>query len=44
MLLGTLGDSLLQNLLTGNGKIRSSEGTIKLVETPLHPLTNLFQN
>ena len=27
MLLGTLGASLLGNLLTGRGKIRASEGT-----------------
>ena len=29
MLLDTLGASLLGNLLTGNGKIRSSEGTMR---------------
>ena len=28
MLLGTLGASLLENLLTGKGTIRSDEGTI----------------
>ena len=27
--LGTLSDSLLENLLTGNGAIRASEGTIR---------------
>ena len=30
MLLGTLGTSLLGNLLTGKGKIRASEGTIRV--------------
>ena len=29
MLLGTLGASLLGNLLTGKGTIRAGEGTIK---------------
>ena len=29
MLLGTLGASLLGNLLTGKGKISASEGTIR---------------
>ena len=29
MLLGTLGASLLANLLTGTGKIRAGEGTIR---------------
>ena len=29
MLLGTLGASLLRNLLTGKGTIRAGEGTIK---------------
>ena len=29
MLLGTLGASLIGNLLTGKGKIRSGEGTIR---------------
>ena len=29
MLLGTLGASLLRNLLTGKGKIRAGEGTIR---------------
>ena len=29
MLLGTLSASLLGNLLTGKGKIRAGEGTIK---------------
>ena len=29
MLLGTLGDSLLGNLLTGKGKFRAGEGTIR---------------
>ena len=30
MLLGTLGTSLLGNLLTGKGKIRDGEGTIRV--------------
>ena len=29
MLLGTLGASLLRNLLTGKGTIRAGEGTIR---------------
>ena len=29
MLLGTLGASLLRNLLTGKGTIRTGEGTIR---------------
>ena len=29
MVLGTLGDSLLRNLLTGKGKIRAGEETIR---------------
>ena len=29
MLLGTLGASLLGNILTGKGKIRAGEGTIR---------------
>ena len=29
MLLGTLGASLLGNLLTGKGTIRASEGTVR---------------
>ena len=32
MLLGTLGASFLANLLTGKGKIRAGEGTIRLGE------------
>ena len=32
MLLGTLDVSLLQNLLTGKGKIRASEGAIRAVQ------------
>ena len=32
MLLGTLGDSLLGNLLTGKGTIRAGEGTIRTGE------------
>ena len=32
MLLGTLGASLLRNLLTGKGTIRSSEGTMRAGE------------
>ena len=30
MVLGTLGASLSRNLLTGKGKIRAGEGTIKV--------------
>ena len=30
MLLGTLGASLLRNLLTGKGTIRAGEGTIRV--------------
>ena len=49
MLLGTLGASLLGNLLTGKGFVRAGEGTIragygssikKKALIPLHPLTN----
>ena len=43
MLLGTLGASLLGNLLTGRGLIRASEGTVRTGENVLmlpHPLTN----
>ena len=32
MLLGTLGASLLRNLLTGRGVIRAGEGTIRAGE------------
>ena len=32
MLLGTLGDSLLGNLLTGKGTIRARKGTIRSSE------------
>ena len=47
MLLGTLGASLLGNLLTGKGTVRAGEGTtrarkgiIKKALMPRHPLTN----
>ena len=47
MLLGTLGASLLGNLLTGKGTVRDGEGTIRAGERilrkaliPPHPLTN----
>ena len=39
MLFGTLGASLLGNLLTGKGFVRAGEGTIRA--GPPHPLTNL---
>ena len=32
MLLGTLGDSLLRNILTGKGTIRTNEGTIRAAQ------------
>ena len=32
MLLGTLGASLLENLLTGKGRIKASKGKIRAVE------------
>ena len=45
MLLGTLGASLLENVLAGKGVIRAGEGTVrdlqfkkKLIQA--HPLTN----
>ena len=51
MLLGTLGASLLGNLLTGKGIIRASEGIVRAGEgskkkklnllLPFHPLTNI---
>ena len=50
MLLGTLGTSLLGNLLTGRkgivrageGVIRAGEGVVKLNSLlPFHPLTNI---
>ena len=47
MLLGTLGGSLLGNLLTEKGTVRAGEGTIRAGEgikknalMPPHPLTN----
>ena len=47
MLLGTLGASLLANLLTGKGIVRAGKGTVREGEgikkkalMPLHPLTN----
>ena len=48
MLLGTLGASLLGNLLTGKGTVRAGEGTVRAGEgikkkkalIPPHPLTN----
>ena len=46
MLLGTLGASLLGNLLTGKGSVRSGEGFLRAGEgikkalIPPHPLTN----
>ena len=47
MLLGTLGASLLGNLLTGKGTVRAGEGTMRAGEgiekkalMPPHPLTN----
>ena len=35
MLLGTLGASLLGNLLTGKGTIRAGEGTVKAGEATI---------
>ena len=43
MLLGTLGASLLGNLLTGKRTIRTGEGTVRAGQDflmPPHPLTN----
>ena len=47
MLLGTLGASLLGNLLTGKGIVKAREGTVRAGEgikkkalTPVHHLTN----
>ena len=49
MLLGTLGASLLGNLLTGKGIMRAGEGIVRADEgakknltslLPFHPLTN----
>ena len=52
MLLGTLGASLLRNLLTGKGTVRAGEGvvgagygsSIKKALIPPHPLTNFQIN
>ena len=50
MLLGTLGASLLGNLLTGKGIIRAGDGIVRAGEgskkklnslLPFHPLTNI---
>ena len=40
MLLGTLGTSLLGNLLSGKRIVRAREGIKKKSLMPLHPLTN----
>ena len=40
MLLGTLGASLLGNLLLGKGFLRAGEGIKKKSLIPPHPLTN----
>ena len=40
MLLGTLGASLLGNLLSGKGIVRAGEGIKKKSLMPPHPLTN----
>ena len=40
MLLGTLGGSLLENLLSGKGFLRAGEGIKKKSLMPAHPLTN----
>ena len=40
MLLGTLGASLLGNLLSGKGFLRAGEGIKKKSLMPAHPLTN----
>ena len=40
MLLGTLGTSLLGNLLTAKGTVRAGEGIKKKALMPPHPLTN----
>ena len=53
MLLGTLGASLLGNLLTGKGMMRAGEGIVRAGEgakknlnslLPFHPLTNIEIN
>ena len=53
MLLGTLGASLLGNLLTGKGMMRAGEGIVRADERakktlnsllPFHPLTNIEIN
>ena len=53
MLLGTLGASLLGNLLTGKGMMREGEGIVRAGEgakknlnslLPFHPLTNIAIN
>ena len=54
MLLGTLGESLLGNILTGKGKSRAGEGFLRVayrssMKNKLHPLTtfeiqNYYQN
>ena len=46
MLLGTLGASLLCNLLAGKGMIGSGEGAKKILNSllPFHPLTNIEIN
>ena len=53
MLLGTLGASLLGNLLTGKGMMRAGEGIVRADEgakknlnslLPFHPLTNIEIN
>ena len=44
MLLGTLGASLLGNLLTGKGLYRTGQGIYRTgsrLKNPFHPLTNL---
>ena len=43
MLLGTLGASLLGNLLTGKGIVRAGQGSKKNLNSllPFHPLTNI---
>ena len=40
MILGTLDDSLLGNLLTGKGTLRAGEGTVKRLVMALSPLAN----
>ena len=53
MLLGTLGASLLGNLLSGKGMMRAGEGNVRAGEgskkklnslLPFHPLTNIEIN